>query len=70
MQAQYASGQAVMMYTSPAVVTGAQVLNPNLKSEMAAMPADKAPDTRLTLQDSGGLAVWSKSRAAPTRGRS
>ena len=61
MQAQYASGQAVMMYTSPAVVTGAQVLNPNLKSEMAAMPGDKAADTRLTLQDSGGLAVWSKS---------
>ena len=61
MQAQYASGQAVMMFTSPAVVTGAKVLNPNLDSQMAAMPADKAADTRLTLQDSGGLAVWSKS---------
>jgi raffinose/stachyose/melibiose transport system substrate-binding protein len=61
MQQQYASGQGVMMYTSPAVVTGAQVLNPNLKNAMAAMPAEKAADTRLTLQDSGGLAIWSKS---------
>jgi raffinose/stachyose/melibiose transport system substrate-binding protein len=61
MQAQYASGQGVMMFTSPAVVTGAQVLNPNLKNAMAPFPADKAADTRLTLQDSGGLAVWSKS---------
>jgi raffinose/stachyose/melibiose transport system substrate-binding protein len=60
MQQQYASGQGVMMYTSPAVVTGAQVLNPNLKNAMAPMPADKAADTRLTLQDSGGLAIWSK----------
>lgn len=61
MQSQYASGQAVMMYTSPAVVGGAKLLNPNLQSEMAVMPGDTAASTRLTLQDSGGLAVWSKS---------
>lgn len=61
MQQQYASGQAVMMYTSPAVVTGAKVLNPNLQNEMAVMPAETAANTRLTLQDSGGLAVWVKS---------
>ena len=61
MIAQFATGQSAMMYTYGGL--NGQVLQqtPDMDIGMFPMPADDPADTRVQVQASGGLAIWSES---------
>jgi raffinose/stachyose/melibiose transport system substrate-binding protein len=64
---EFASGQAVMMWTVPILLGDVSRLNPNINFGMFPPPGVTAAQTRVTVQPQGGLALLSK--AAPENKR-
>jgi raffinose/stachyose/melibiose transport system substrate-binding protein len=57
---EFASGNAVMMWTVPILLGSVLQLNPNIHYGMFPPPVDNANDTQVTLQPQGGLSLNKK----------
>jgi raffinose/stachyose/melibiose transport system substrate-binding protein len=60
MAAQFAGGQAAMIFTASVLNGSAKAINKNLQVGMFPPPADRAADTRVTLQSAGYIGVNQK----------
>jgi raffinose/stachyose/melibiose transport system substrate-binding protein len=60
---EFASGQAVMLWTVPILLGSVFALNPNIHFGMFPPPVDNAKNTQVTLQPQGGLAINSRASA-------
>lgn len=61
---EFASGNAVMMWTVPIILGTTLQLNPNLHVGMFPPPVDNAADTQVTLQPQGGMSINAKASAS------